>query len=109
MARGPHLYGPRTAADGGGTPGWEALEVLGEDQVALECVDEAIDLVLHVRVHEALEITHERLGAAIELLVEALDELLLEDAAAVPLAVGAAQRDLPVRRTGLVPLDGVDQ
>ena len=57
----------------------------------VERLDEAIDLLLHVGVHQALEIADERLGAAVELLVEALDELLLEDAGAVPLAVGAAQ------------------
>src|SRR3954454_11058888 len=109
MARGPHLYGPRTAADGGGTPGWEALEVLGEDQVVLECVDEAIDLVLHVRVHEALEIAHERLGAAVELLVEALDEVLLVDPGARPFAVREAERDLPMGRAVLLPLDRIDE
>src|SRR4051794_12161501 len=85
------------------------LEVLGEDQIVIERLDEAIDLLLHVGVHQSLEIAHERLGAAIELLVEALDELLLEDAAAAPLAVGAAQADLPVHRARLVPLRGVDE
>ena len=77
--------------------------------VVVERVDEALDLVLHVRRHEALEVADEGLGAAVELLVEALDGVLLVDAGAGPLAVGAAQRDLPVRRAGLVPLDGVDQ
>src|SRR5689334_6504502 len=85
------------------------LEVLGEDQVVIERLDEAVDLLLHVRVHQSLEIAHERLRAAVELLVEALDELLLEDAGAAPLAVGAAQRDLPVRRAGLLPLRRVDE
>jgi hypothetical protein len=77
--------------------------------VAVERLDEALDLVLHVGRHQPLEVTDERLGPAIELLVEALDEILLEDAGAGPLAVGAPQRDLPVRRTGLVPLGRVDQ
>src|SRR6476659_6963619 len=85
------------------------LEVLGEDQVVIERLDEAIDLLLHVGVHQSLEIADERLGAAIELLVEALDELLLEDPAAVPLTVGAAQGDLPVHRARLVPFRGVDE
>ncbi|TMK98623.1 MAG: hypothetical protein E6G41_17980 [Actinobacteria bacterium] len=75
----------------------------------IERLDEAIDLLFHVRVHQALEIAHERLGAAVELLVEALDEVLLVDAGADPLAVGAAQRDLPMGRAVLLPLDGVDQ
>ena len=65
--------------------------------------------ILHVGVHHALEVADERLGAAVELLVEAVDDLLLEDAGAGPLAVGAAQRDLPVGRAGLVPVDGLDE
>ena len=60
-------------------------------------------------VHQALEVADERLGAAVELLVEALDDVLLEDAGAAPLAVRAAQRDLPVRGAGLLPLDRVDE
>ena len=58
------------------------LEVLGDDVAGLERGDEALDLLLHVGVHQALEVADERLGAAVELLVEALDELLLEDAGA---------------------------
>ena len=59
--------------------------------------------------HEPLEVADERLGAAVELLVEALDDVLLEDAGAGPLAVGAAKGDFPVRRARLLPLDGVDE
>ena len=89
--------------------GAEALEVVGEDVISVERGDEALDLILHVGVHHPLEVADERLGAAVEHLVEALDDGLLEDAGAGPLAVGAAQRDLPMGRAGLVPLDGVDQ
>src|SRR3954468_2553162 len=89
--------------------GWRALEVLGDDVILGQRRGEALDLVLHVGVRQALEVAHQRLGAAVELLVEALDELLLEDAAADPLAVRAAQRDLPVDRAGLLPLGRVDQ
>ena len=85
------------------------LEVVRKDVIGLERVHEPLDLILHVGVHHALEVAHELLGAAIELLVEALDHVLGEDPGAVPLAVGAAQRDLPMGRAGLVPLDGVDQ
>ena len=76
---------------------------------ASERGDEALDLVLHVRLRQALEVADERLGAAVELLVEALDGVLVEDAELVPLAVGAAQEHLPVRRGGLLPLDRVDE
>ena len=38
-----------------------------------------------------------------------LDDPLLVDAGPAPLAVGAAQDDLPVRGAGLLPLDGVDE
>ena len=51
----------------------------------------------------------QRLGAAVELLVEALDGGLVEHADLAPLAVGAAQHDLPVRRGGLLPVHRVDQ
>ena len=77
--------------------------------ISVERGDEALDLILHVGVHHPLEVADERLGTAVEDLVEALDDGLLEDAGAGPLAVGAAQRDLPMGRAGLVPLDGVDQ
>src|SRR3954447_5057788 len=85
------------------------LEVLGDDVAGLEGGDETLDLVLHVGLHQVLQVAHERLGAAVELLVEALDDVLLEDAGAGPLAVRAAQHDFPVRVAGLFPIDGVDE
>src|SRR4051794_33187968 len=91
-----------------GEPEW-GLEVLGDDVAGLEGGDEPVDLVLHVGLHQVLEVAHERLGAAVELLVEALDDVLLEHAGPAPLAVRAAQRDLPVGVAGLVPIDGVDE
>ena len=54
-------------------------------------LDEALDLLLHVGLREALEVADERLGAAVELLVEAVDRLLVVEADRAPLAVGAAQ------------------
>ena len=42
-----------------------------------------------------VEVVEHRLGAAVERLVEAVDDLLAVDAAAVPLALGAAQVDVP--------------
>src|SRR3954452_19189961 len=84
-------------------------EVFGEAGVAGQRAAEAIDLVLHVGAREALEVPDEGFGAPVELLVEAVDGVLREDAARVPLAVGAAQRDLPVGVARLLPLDRVHE
>ena len=51
------------------------------------------------------EVAHERLGAAVELLVEAFDASCSKTPSR-PLAVGAAQGDLPVPRAGLLPSRG---
>src|SRR3954452_14630269 len=85
------------------------LEVLRNDVAGLEGGDETLDLLLHVGLHQVLQVAHERLGAAVEVLVEALDDVLLEDAGAAPLAVRTAQRHLPVGVTGLFPVDRVDE
>src|SRR4051794_21600848 len=89
-----------------GSAGADAFsEVHGEDAVRVQRGREAVELLLHVGVREALEVADQRLGAGVELLLEALDELLLEHAAAVPLAVGAAQPHLPVLEPRLLPLE----
>src|SRR4051812_29119339 len=91
-----------------GEPEW-GLEVLGDDVAGLEGGDEPVDLVLHVGLHQVLEVAHERLGAAIELLVEALDDVLLEHAGPAPLAVRAAEGDLPVLGARLLPVHRVHE
>src|SRR3954469_5395271 len=53
------------------------LEVLGDDVAGVEGEDETLDLVLHVGLHQVLQVPHESLGTAVELLVEALDDVLL--------------------------------
>src|SRR3954453_2735203 len=85
------------------------LEVLGNDVAGLEGGDETLDLLLHVGLHQVLQVAHERLGAAIELLVEALDDVLLEHTGPGPLAVRAAEDDLPMGVTRLLPVHGVDE
>src|SRR5215211_5038858 len=65
------------------------LEVHGPDGVRVERAGEALDLVLHVGLGEAHEVVDEVLRAAVELLVEAIDHGLVEDADVGPLAVGA--------------------
>src|SRR4051794_1584999 len=91
-----------------GTPD-ELLEVHREDVVGPERGGEALDLVLHVGARQPLEVADERLGAQVELLVEAVDGLLVVETDRVPLAVRAAELDLPVRRGGLLPLDRVHE
>jgi hypothetical protein len=71
--------------------------------------DEALDVFFHVRPGELAQVGDERLRAAVERLVEAMDRLLLEDVREMPFAVGAAQADLPAGAVGLFPRDGVDQ
>ena len=91
------------------TPSGDGSEVHRPDGVGGQRAREALDLLLHVGPGQALEVAHERLGAAVELLVEAVDRVLVVEADRVPLAVGAAELDLPVRRRGLLPLDGIDE
>src|SRR3954471_19520007 len=86
-----------------------APEVLGQQAVDLEGLHETIDLLFHVGSHETAQVADERLRPAVELLVELLDDDLLEDAGADRLAVGAAQRDLPMGRASLFPLQRVDE
>src|ERR1700741_2096982 len=85
------------------------LEVLGEDGVGVQGADEALDLLRHVRAHEALVVAGERVRAAGQLLVEALDRVLGEHAVAVGVAVRAVEQHAPVLRARLLPLNGVDE
>src|SRR4051812_9131970 len=85
------------------------LEVHRPDGVRGERGGEALNLVLHVGLGEAHQIVDQALRAAVELLVEAIDDGLLEDPEVRPLAVGAAQQHLPLGQRGLFPLHGVDE
>src|SRR5262245_3430272 len=85
------------------------LEVLGEDLVRLEGGGEALDLLLHVGANQDVEIVEHRLRAAVERLVQAVDDLLLIAAAAVPLALRAAEGDVPLALTRRRPIGGVDE
>ena len=85
------------------------LEVLGKDLVRLEGGREAVDLVLHVGADQDVEIVEHRLGAAVERLVQAVDDLLAVAAAAVPLAFGAAEGDMPLALARRRPVGGVDE
>ena len=55
-------------------------EVHRPDGVGGEGAREALDLLLHVGARQALEVADERLGAVVELLVEAVDRLLVVEA-----------------------------
>src|SRR5207302_1171221 len=84
-------------------------EVFGQDQIRFERRREALDLVGHVGAREALEIADDRLDAEVELLLEPLELLLAVDAAAVPVAIWAVQRELPAVICGCAPLEGLDK
>src|SRR3954451_9764855 len=56
------------------------LEVHRPDGVGIELAAEALDLLLHVGLREALEVADEPLRAAVALLVEAVDAVLVVDA-----------------------------
>src|SRR5438067_1998288 len=75
-----------------------ALKVDREDGVRVERRREAVDLLGHVRRDEPLVVAAEGVGAGLELVVEAIALLLGEDAGLRPLAVGAAERDVPALR-----------
>ena len=79
------------------------LEVLGQDVPGGDRADEALDVLFHVGAGELAQVGDERLGAAVQLVVEALDRVFLEDVRDRPLAVRAAQADLPAGAAGLVP------
>ena len=53
---------------------WSSASALGE----------ALDLLFHVGVDQALEVVDQAVGAAVELLVEALDGVLVEDVGVAP-------------------------
>ena len=84
-------------------------EVFGDDQVGFERRDEPLDLLFHVRAGEQLEVVEHRLHAVVERLVEAVDQRLVVDAAAAPLALGAAERDAPLALSGGRPIEGIDE
>ena len=85
------------------------LEIFGEDGAGLEGGGEAVSFGLHVRLHEAAEVLDEGVGAEVQVLVEAVDGGLVVRADLAPLAVRAAELDLPVRRGGLFPVGRVDE
>src|SRR4051794_15350571 len=85
------------------------LEVLGKDLVAVQRGDEAIDLVLHVGPDQNVQVVEHRLGAVIEGLVEPIDGVLVVATAAVPLALGTPQRDVPLALACGCPIGGIDE
>src|SRR5215210_3031550 len=92
-----------------GTPRDEGLEVLGEDLSGLKRRHEARDLILHVRADEEVQVLEDRLGPLVERIVETIDDVLAVPSAAVPLALGTAERDIPVPLPGGRPVGGIDE
>src|SRR3954470_10354931 len=99
-------WSPAASLSGTRSPG---LEVFGEDLIRQQGGDEALDLVFHVRANEHVQIVEHRLGAELERLVEAIARVLAVAAAAVPLALRAAQRHVPVPVARRRPVRRVDE
>src|SRR5215218_7282142 len=85
------------------------LEVLGEDVVRVQRVDESLDLILHVRASQAGQILDEHVGAAVELDVEPVDDLLGVAAVVAPFAVGAPKCHGPVALVRGSPLERIHE
>ena len=96
-------------AGSSGTLGVGPLEVEGNDVVGRERADEALDLGLHVLARQLLERLDQLIGRIVQGAVVALDRVLVVLGAVRPLALGAAQLELPVARDRLVPVDRVDE
>ena len=67
--------------------------------------DEALDVLGHVRLAEAMEVGDHRAEPLVEGVLETLDLAAVIDAALSPRAVGALERELPARLGVLAPGD----
>jgi len=56
------------------------LKIFGEDQVCRQRGAEALDSVFHVRAGELLEVVEDSLGRVVESVVEAISDVLAENA-----------------------------
>ena len=75
----------------------------------MQGADEALDLLFHVRPRQQAKVVEQLLRAAVELVVEAIDERLAEDPPTGPRAVGAVEVDAPVLALRGLPVDRVDE
>ena len=73
------------------------------------CSGEALGLFLHVGPGEGAQVLDQLLAAAVELLVEGVDLGLGVAVPAPPLALGAAELDVPVSVALLVPVGRLHQ
>jgi len=79
------------------------------DRVGLQGRDEAIHVLSHVRASETAEVGCELFHAAVQFLVELIEDVLVEDAAAGPVAVRAVEVDVPLVGALLFPVGRVDE
>src|SRR6185369_1117008 len=106
VARAP---APGAGARGGRRGGTLRLEVHRVDRVGLQGRNEAIHVLSHVRASETAEVGCELFHAAVQLLVELIEDVLIEDAAAGPVAVRAVEVDVPLVGSLLFPVGRVDE
>src|SRR6478609_346100 len=83
------------------------LKVKRHDAVALERGAEAVDRLVHVLAGDAVELLDQAVGGVVQHVVEPFDLVRVERIRVAPLAVGAAQGQLPAHLLDLVPLGGM--
>src|SRR6478609_4637530 len=83
------------------------LKVERHDAVALERGAEAVDRLVHVLAGDAVELFDQAVGGVVQHVVEPFDLVRVERIRVAPLAVGAAQGQLPAHLLDLIPLGGM--
>src|SRR5207244_3844532 len=89
--------------------GRERLEVARRHEVGVERADEELDFLGHVRVGHPAQVAEQGGRAAVQLVVEAFDGGLVEDALPPGLALRATEHDAPVAGTLLGPVQRVHE
>jgi hypothetical protein len=112
----PYLEAQREAAEeraraAAPASGWVATstEVLGEDAVGSEGGREPIGFLSHVGPDDGAKVPDQLLVAPVSLVVVPVDLVLGVAVPAPPLALGAAEFDVPAAVALLVPADGLHQ
>ena len=90
-------------------PKGERLEVFGEDRSASRASRKRSHVRFHVRPRQLLEVVEDLLAGDVESVVEAVGDLLGENAVAAPFALGTAKTDAPPARTGRLPVHGINE
>ena len=83
----------------------ERLEILGEDQIGLECRGEPLEFQGHVRLGQPLEIVEHLGQTVVQVFLEPVDLLAGERSRFAPAAVRACESQIPTLPAGLSPGD----